>query len=400
MKILYLCNKSPYPPNEGGSLGMYVFIQGFIDAGHKVKVLAFNTNKSFIDIESIPQGFREQTEIELVYKDLSIKPVAAFANLFSEKSFHVERFYSVEFETRLEQILKSEAFDIVQIEFLYMAPYLKTVRRLSKAKVVLHSHNIEHMLWDRIAAVTKNPLKKIYIRSLARKLKNYELSIIKEFDGVLTFTTIDAEYFKRAGCTSPLKAIPFAVDINKYNPVFIKHDKIDLFHIGAMNWIPNQEGIRWLLDHAWMMIHKKFPDLRFYLAGRMMPDWLQNLKMPNVVVLGEVPDAMEFINSKSVMIVPLFSGSGIRVKIIEGMALGKTVISTAIGAEGIEYKTGENILIANDPSEFLNAITQCISNREFSDSIGQNARKLIEDKHSLQRIIPTLEGFYDSLLVR
>ena len=116
MRVLFICNKSPYPPNEGGSLGMYVFIKGIAEAGHQVKVLAFNTNKSYIDPESIPGDFRQNTGIELVYKDLSINPLAAFANLFSRRSFHVERFISQEFISKLENILKNEEFDIIQIE--------------------------------------------------------------------------------------------------------------------------------------------------------------------------------------------------------------------------------------------------------------------------------------------
>jgi glycosyltransferase involved in cell wall biosynthesis len=377
---------------------MYVFIKGIAEAGHQVKVLAFNTNKSYIDPESIPGDFRQNTGIELVYKDLSINPLAAFANLFSRRSFHVERFISQEFISKLENILKNEEFDIIQIEFLYMAPYLKVIRRLSAARVILHSHNIEHMLWERIAAITKNPLKKLYIGSLAKKLKNFELQIIREFDGVCTFTGIDAGYFIRTGCKTPVIDIPFGIDLEKYHPQYGKAEFPSLFHIGSMNWIPNLEGIKWFLDHAWPLIHNKFPGLKFYLAGRLMPEWLLNLKMPNVVVLGEVADATGFINSKSVMVVPLFSGSGIRVKIIEAMALGKAVISTAIGAEGIEYTAGENILIANNPDEFIRAVESCIQDIDRTEQIGRNARKLIEDKHSLAMLIRKLEAFYKSLI--
>jgi len=398
MKILFICNKSPYPPNEGGSLGMYVFHKAIAETGHHVKVLALNTNKSYIDPAGIPEDFRKLTNIELIDKDLSVKPIPAFINLFSKKSFHVERFISKKFESKLTDVLKNEEFDIVQVEYLYMAPYLKVIRKYSNAKVVLRSHNIEHIIWERITTISKNPVKKLYLGSLTRKLKKYELLVINDFDGMTTVSKIDAEFFIRSGCRIPVTDIPFGIDVDKYNTQKGNYEFPSLFHLGAMNWIPNQEGIKWFLDNAWPLIHDKYPDLKFYIAGRMMPEWLLKLNLHNVEVPGEVPDASEFIKSKAVMIVPLFSGSGIRVKIVEGMALGNAVIATAIGAEGIDYTDGKNILIANTPGEFLKAVDRCIESREYCRQIGNNARKLVEENHSLRMIIRKLEGFYTSLM--
>jgi glycosyltransferase involved in cell wall biosynthesis len=129
-----------------------------------------------------------------------------------------------------------------------------------------------------------------------------------------------------------------------------------------------------------------------------MPDWLKQLEMKNVVIEGEVPDSHQFINSKSIMIVPLSSGGGMRVKIIEGMALGKTIVSTAVGAEGIEYENGKNIVIANTEIDFVNAIDTCLSDPAFAQLIGSNARKLVEEKYDNQNICNQLSAFYKSLI--
>jgi polysaccharide biosynthesis protein PslH len=398
MRILYICNKSPYPPNEGGSLGMYVFIKGMIEAGNQVKVLAFNTNKSYVDPAEIPKSFQEQTGIEFVDLDLTVKPMDAFLNLFSGKSFHIQRFYSEEFRKKLVQILTNEDFDIVQVEYLPMAVYSEVIREHSKARIIFRSHNIEHLIWKRIAANTKNPLKKWYLAHLTRKLKKFELSTLELFDGVTTVSHIDAAFFNSLGFSVPILNVPFGVDVRKYELLETDSDFPSLFHIGAMNWIPNEEGIKWFLDHCWSRIHLKFPQLKIYLAGRQMPDWLIKCSLPNVLVLGEVPDAQEFMRSKAIMIVPLFSGSGIRVKIVEGMALGRPVITTEVGAEGIEFTEGKHLLIANDPDEFLSAIERCISDRNFCDQMGKNARKLIEEKHNMPQIIGKLEDFYRQVL--
>ena len=164
-----------------------------------------------------------------------------------------------------------------------------------------------------------------------------------------------------------------------------------------MNWIPNQEGIRWFLFNVWPDVHKQFPDLKYYLAGREMPAWMLSLNLPNVVVLGEVEDAPVFLNSKAIMIVPLFSGSGIRVKIIEGMAAGKTIVSTGIGAEGINYTNRHNILIADAPCEFFEMISLCVQDPEICKKIGKRARNLIETEYNSDNLIQKMVAFYKQL---
>jgi len=398
MTILFLCNKSPYPPKEGGPIAMNANIEGLLNAGHQVKILALNTNKYFIEKKEIPEKYQEKTNIEFIYKDLSIKPFDAVLNLFSKKSYHVERFISKDFEKKITETLGRNEYDIVQLEMLYMTPYLHIIRKNSKAKIILRAHNIEHLIWDRITYTTKNPLKKLYLGYLTRKLKNYELSYLNHFDGIATISKKDADYFINNGCRVPVTDIPFGLDVSNYKIEKTGYEFPSLFHLGSMNWMPNEEGIKWFLDNAWSLIHRKFPNLKFYLAGRMMPEWLQNLKLPNVEVLGEVPDAGEFINSKAVMIVPLFSGSGIRIKIIEGMALSKTIISTDIGAEGIDFTDGKNILIANTPDDFLKAVEKCTGRKQFCEEVGSNARELIENKHNIDIIIRKLESFYKTIL--
>jgi polysaccharide biosynthesis protein PslH len=398
MKILILCNKSPYPPKEGGPIAMNAIIEGLIDAGHKVKVLAINSNKYGVDVKDIPDAYRQKTGIETVFIDLSIKPVDAFFNLFTKKSYHVERFISEAFRGRLAEILKNESFDIVQLETLYISPYIEVIRQYSNARIVLRSHNIEHLIWQRVAAISRNPLKKLYLKHLAKTLKNYELGVLNKFDGIATITAKDGEYFKRMGSTVPMIAIPFGVKLEsiKENPG-IEAEFPSLFHIGAMNWMPNEEGARWFLEKVWPMVHRRFPDLKFYLAGREMPVWLLKTGAPNVVVMGEVEDAFDFIYSKAIEVVPLFSGSGIRIKIIEGMAAGRAVISTTIGAEGINVEDGKNILLADDPEAFFRAIARCVEDKDFCIKLGTNARKLILKDHSSDILIQRLVNFYNLL---
>jgi len=376
---------------------MNMLIEGLIAAGEKVKVLAVNTNKYSVDPKNIPTDYRDKTGIERVYIDLSIKPIPAFANLFSTKSYHVERFISDDFDKKLIEVLNSTTFDIVQIETLYMSPYIETIRKYSRAKIVLRAHNIEHLIWERISKSEKNPLKKAYLNHLSKTLKNYEKGILNNYDGIVPISEKDAGFFKEISDT-PVMPISFGINPKSTEVTYNKPVENALFHIGSMNWIPNEEGIRWFLDNAWPLISEENPSLKVYLAGREMPQWLSKLKVPNVEVVGEVPDAQEFIQSKSISIAPLFSGSGIRIKIIESMAMGKAVISTKIGAEGIHYTDGKNILIANTAEEFSKAATFLYENPEKSKEIGENARKLILEKHNNEKIIQNLISFYQEIL--
>lgn len=399
MKILFLCNKSPWPAKEGGPMAMSMLIDGLIEAGHKVKVLAVNSFKYNIDLTKIPADYLSRTRIELIDIDLRVKIIPSFLNLFTGRSYHVQRFISGNFREKLIRCLQAETFDIVQLETLFMGPYIPDIRKYSRAKIILRAHNIEHLIWERIAGECKNPVKKLYLRHLSSTLKKYEYGILPQLNGIAAITPTDAGFFRnilQSYSSSGIQVtdIPFGVHPEKYESDNGPTEFPSLFTLGSMNWIPNQEGVKWFLLNVWPDIHKQFPKLKYYLAGREMPEWMKRLDLPNIVIAGEVEDAIRFIHSKAIMLVPLFSGSGIRIKIIEAMAAGKTVITTSLGAEGIAYSNHQDLLIANLPCEFFEMISVCVSNQQACEKIGIQAKKLIETKYNSNRIIEKLTGFY------
>ena len=396
MKILFLCNKSPYPASEGGPMAMNSLVTGLLDAGHQVKILAVNSKKYHVTLEDIPQDYRKKTGIELIDVDLRVKPLAAFTNLFTGKSYHVERFISKDFTNRLIKVLKKDTYDVVQLETLFMTPYTETIRKHSKALVVLRAHNVEHLIWERIAKGTRFFLKRIYIKHLARTLRNYELSAISKVDGIAAITRKDAAFFRKYCATTTID-IPYGVNLEEFHPNYDIQDKPQFYHIGSMNWMPNVEGIRWFIDECLDPVVAKVPEFIFHLAGRNIPDWLKTLKNDHVDVIGEVPDAKEFVANHDVAIVPLLSGSGIRIKIIESMALGKTVITTLVGAEGILYDEDINIIIAENKAKMAEAIRRINENPAMAEEIGKAARQLVEDMYDNRKIIQRLLLFYDQI---
>ena len=396
MKILLLCNKPPYPASEGGPMAMNSIITGLLEAGHQIKILAVNNEKYNVKESDIPEDYRQKTGIELINVDLSIKPLKAFLNLFTKKSYHVERFISEDFKTRLTEVLQKEQFDVVQLEMLYMAPYVETIREHSKAMIVLRAHNVEHKIWERIAKETKFFVKRWYINHLAKTLKEYELNALETVDGIAAITRKDAAFFRKY-CSKPIIDIPYGVYPEEFTPKYEIEGKPKFYHIGSMNWMPNAEGIRWFIDEVLPKTVEKVPTFVYHLAGRSMPEWLTTLKNEHVEVVGEVPDAKEFVANHDVAIVPLLSGSGIRIKIIESMALGKTVITTRVGAEGILYDEEVNIIIAENIAKMVEAIRAINANPEIAVKIGQAARKLVEETYDNRKIIARLLMFYEQI---
>lgn len=397
MRILQICNKPPYPAVDGGAIAMNNTTQGLLANGHEVKVLAITTPKHPVSKKSLPKDYLDKTKFQSVFIDTSIRLKDAFINLFSTKSYNVERFISVDFTLELQKILKGNEFDIVIIESLFVAPYITTIKALSKAKIVLRAHNVEHKIWERISSNTKNPFKKGYLSLLAKRLKNYEIETFEDIDGIATMTKVDQNHFKKLGFNKGIEAIPTGYIINAEGELEKRVEENSIFHIASMDWLPNVEGVNWFLDKVWQKIHNKHPEASLYLAGREMPDEFFNLDLKNVNTIGPVKSAKEFYLSKKIMIVPVLSGSGMRIKIIEGMALGKVIISTTIGAEGIHCESRKNIILADTPEDFAKSICECLANPDFCDEIGKNAKQLIKKEYSNDLISKKMISFFEDL---
>ena len=382
MRILQLCNKSPYPAKEGGPIAMNAITQMLLKEGHVVKIIAVNTPKYNIDIHSIDPAYRQATQIELVEVNTQLSIAGALKSLFRNVSYHVERFKSKQLEQKLIDVLSKEDIDVVIFETIYLAIYADVIRKYSRAKLILRAHNVEHTVWKRIALNTSFGLKKIYLSLLAKQLKTYEQKIIRDFDEVWCISSVDADWFKKQIDTIPVDVIPFGVDEDQILQTPVPFSSDTLFSIGSMDWLPNLEGVQWFLDSVWEQIHRAYPDLVYKIAGRNMPESLQNKQTEGVDVVGEVADAHDFMQNNGILIVPLWSGSGIRIKIIEAMFMGKVVITTSLGIEGIEAQNGIHVLIANTPEEFLSAVDFCIQQPQSCAEIGEAAMQLIRQQHN------------------
>jgi glycosyltransferase involved in cell wall biosynthesis len=395
MKILILSTKLPYPPRDGGAIATLNLATGLSGSGNKVTLLAMNTAKHWFNPELIPVSLKQKIAIHTVDVKAHIRWPALLRNFFfSSEPYIAMRFRSAQFIDKLRQIIKDENPEIIQIEGPYLDYCIDIIREISDSMISFRAHNIEHEIWKRRAVQSKNPVVSYYFRVLSDRIRKVEKSLISKVDLFVPISGRDLDKFRDLGLSCPFKICPAGLELRSY-PDPAKFSQISLFYIGALDWKPNTEGLDWFFTNVWKRIADTHPGIELHIAGRN-PDYYfkRKKKIPGIIIHGEVDDAHAFINNYSVMIVPLFSGSGIRVKILEGMLLGRTVITTPVGAEGLGVTCNKNIFIAGNSDEFISHIEKLVSSPELAVTVGLSARKFVMENFDNLVIAKQLTDFY------
>jgi polysaccharide biosynthesis protein PslH len=391
--VLILCNRVPYPLKDGGALAMHATIKGWFDTGRPVYVLAMNTSRHRVAESSLPALYHQLAGFRMIEVSSDVRLWPALRNfLFSSIPEHAQRFDIPAFATAVADMIREINPGLIQFESIYLAGYLPAIRKQSDALMVQRLHNIEYDVWNRLADETGNPIKAFYLRDLAERIRHYERQVWDDFDLLLPITHSDAQYIIATGCTTPVHTTPFGIEMDhlpEHHPV----TPWTAYHLGAMDWLPNQEAMQWLQKDIWPEIRQKSPGFECYIAGRNMPESFFRLQGNGLHCAGEVPDAQAFIADKKILLVPLRSGSGIRVKTLEAMATGKIVISTAIGIQGIEARDGEHYIQANNAMEFADAVHWCLQHPDEAEAIATHARELLHNHYDQRTIMQQLLDF-------
>jgi glycosyltransferase involved in cell wall biosynthesis len=385
---------------DGGTIAMHGMSAGLKKAGVEVEVLALNTKKHHVDVSQLPEEYIQDFKLTAIDVDTSVRILPAIMNLVGKGSYNIDRFDIPEVHERIRERLKSNEYDVIHLESLFMAPYIQTVRECCRSMISLRCHNVEYRIWDRMARKQNNPLKRWYFSFLSERIKEYEKSALSLIDGMVCISDEDADHFKEMGYSGPVDVISIGLDPDSYKVTGGSTDDVSFFHLASMDWMPNLQGVDWYLEKVHPLVCKLNSDVQVHFAGRSMPERIKKQASPQLQVYDRVDDAAGFMRDKQVMIVPLLSGSGVRVKIIEGLAMGKTIISTSVGAEGIYCTDGENIIIADSPEKFSESMLKCINDPAFCHNIGLNGRKLFENKYSDIVLGKRTVEFYRKLTVR
>ena len=288
-------------------------------------------------------------------------------------------------------------FDLIHFESLYATVYAKPLREHTQLPFVYRAHNIESNIWFNLTKGINNPIKKWYVNILAAQLKNYEIKSLPLFSVIIPITNSDQKWFIDQGCRSKLHVLPFGINIHPTKRAYSAITKSVCF-IGAMNWPPNIEGVEWFLEKVWPLVIEAEPMAQFYLAGRFMSESLKTVQFKNVHIVGEVQDQYAFMQKNQVFVVPLLSGSGMRIKLIEALAMGMAIVSTAKGAEGVTVQDQVHLRIANAAEDFAHAIIQLLQQPELADQLGKNGHLLVELKYDNLTNTKLLVAEYQKLL--
>ncbi len=399
LNILILTHRVPFPQNGGYPIVVCNTIRGLVNLGHEVSLVSLNAKKHRHQQDSDDDELLTKIKYRSFDIDTSVSLFDGIRNIFSKSSSNIDRYYNVEFEKLLIRTVRNITYDIIQFEGLFVAPYIDGVRRNCKSKLLYRAHNMEHQIWERLAEQKGDPFKKLYLKQIARRIKRYEIQQLNKFDAIAVFTGQDKSTMMLYGAVIPIEVVPVGIDLPHYLPDFSKTEFPSLFFLGSLDWMPNREGIEWFLKTFHSDLEHDELRVKFYVAGNDIPEQFDDYEvMGKIFIQGEVDNGLEFVNSKSIMIVPLLSGGGMRVKIVEGMAMQKCIISTSLGAEGINYKNGVNILIANTRDEFFKAIRRCVADEDYCKAVGLNARRLIEEQHDVNKVTNNLVALYEQLL--
>ncbi len=398
IRILQICNKAPYPANDGSSIAIYNMAKGLYENEAELYLLTINTKKHFKEDSAVPTEFKTKTHYRSIYKDTSPSTFGAMMNLLlSKDSYFICRFYFKEFEDALIETLQKSSFDIVQLEGLFMAPYIDTIRKHSKAKITLRAHNVEHLIWERHIANEKSGIKRWYLKVQNARLKKFEAESFAKVDAIITITDADKTYIQKEFKPLKVNTCITGVDMNDYQQMQGKTKENTLFSFGSMDWMPNQEAVDWFLTNCWKKIRDKNPQSKFVIAGRHMPTKFKTLGLPGVEIIENVSNNHEFYSTYDIMLVPLLSGSGLRIKIIEGLAYGKAIVSTRIGAEGITVVNGEHLILADSPDEFVNAMNRLLASASEKNKLQQNAKQFAKEHLENKQITKQLLTYYQNL---
>lgn len=402
MRILQISKKIPYPQKDGESIAIYNLACSLVNQAVTIDLLTLNTNKHYADPKLAQSKLTTYSKIDIVPHTLKLSAVQALKHVLKADSYNVERFISPILSQRLITILANQVYDVIILETLYVADYIEVIRQHSGALIVMRAHNIEHHIWHKIASLETQIVKKQYLKHLAGSLEKYELSQIANYDAVLTVAQDDYKWYAQYVSKDKLLLNPIGIEIDKYElpKVKSKRDTVSFGFIGALDWIPNADGLEWFLDKVWPQLHAVCPHALFHIAGRNMPDKFKHIKDVGVVIHGEVDDAIAFMSSLDVMVAPLFIASGIRVKILEAMALSKIVLSTSTALKGNHATDTKEVLLANTASEFIAKMTVLCNEKGNSSLIGGSARQFVDNHFNQKKLTEELIDHINKLQQR
>lgn len=384
MKCLYITSKPIYPIVDGGCFAMDSFLKTLSHAGFIIDHFTISTQKHPFRPDAYPEGIH----VESVEIDTRIKTLQTLKYLFKKGSYNVARFHSEEVTEKIEALIKKNTYDFVILDSLYATTYLSSIRKYFTGKIYLRSHNCEAQIWFDLAKNEQNIPKSIYLKKLAKDLHIYESTILNKLDGVFAISQEDQEAFIKSNTKAKVCVIPVHLESNDQDEFKIEKGKI--FHVGNMDWVPNREAVERLVKLFHESIHSD-DQLKLSLVGKNIEKHYKSSK--GIEIQGFVDDLKGFVQKSGILVSPITSSSGVRVKILEMMAYGIPVITTPSGAKGI-FSEGKNAVeIQETNTALIDAILRITKDDEKLAEMQTLSKEYIKKYHNIEQIASDLKSF-------
>lgn len=401
MKILFLSQILPYPLDSGVKFRNYYTLRQFA-ANHDVTLLCFVRPDNTPDQIAHLNDHYCRVHTVLMNRSTLRDTRYLLQSTLTRRSFIISRDTNKSMHAKLTQLLDEaerdgQPYHALHCDQLWMAQYALQKHAIKK---VLDQHNVVHMIPQRMAQHESNSLKRLFLEQEWRKLADYEVSACRGFDHILTVSSVDRDaLLKLLGASHPpITALPICLDPQATPQVTRASRPTMILHLGTMFWPPNVDGVLWFAKEVFPIIHREIPNTRFAIVGKNPPSSVLDLSgQPGIEVPGYVEDPTSYLEECAAFVVPLRAGGGMRVKIIDAWLRGVPIVSTTIGAEGIDTLPGENILIADQPVSFAQAVIRLINDQEYAQELTANGRAWAEHYYNWRLIYPQLDEIYASL---
>ncbi len=402
MRILQFTHKFPYPFVDGASLAVHALAKGLKNAGAVLDLFSLNTSKHFATSTAIDNllGVGLYNTVTTANMDASESVIGAIKNFcFSNQSYFIDRYWSLGAGQALMDLLEEQAYDIVLMEGLYCTRYCDIVRKYAKgARVVLRAHNIEYELRRRQYERLGFSFEKIFLKSAIKRLMRAELMVFSQVDLIVTVSQREAEILGRKIITTPIVVAPIGMECPTTPKKKTGREKKHIGFIGSLDWRPNRDGLQWFVDEVWRPLSRLHNVLEFFIAGSYGDLSSMFREEDHINLLGQVEDSRSFVEDMDMMIVPLWTGSGTRVKIIESLCVGTPVLSTSLGAEGLNLHAGKGIMISDSSIGWQSLCRDLVQGNVDIRKLVTAGRRYVEDYHDINMIGRQVFGHMKLLL--
>lgn len=386
--ILILSPFLPYPPKDGGRLKMYNMIKT-LSSDYDIILLSF--------LEDEAEN-RFVAHLKIFCKDVFtvLRRPSSLSNREADIAPEVAKaFYSIEFKEKLEFIIRNYKIDILQVEYTFMSYYVYGIRNIPK---ILVEHDTS--LFSLFSSYER-PLKRgrfIRFKDWLKKVRFHKRAY-QWFDKIVVFNQEEAKNVKKLVNKVDISVIPIGLDLSVYEALHTQEKSLDLIFVGYFGHFPNIDGLSYFCDKIFPLIQRELPEVSLYVIGSGIKDEIKELsERKNIHLIGEVEDIRSYMAMAKVCIAPLRLGRGLRVKILEAMAMGLPVVSTSVAAKGIRLKNGREIIIEDTPQKFAKAVICLLKNTAFRNELGNNARRVIEQDYDLNKIRDLFRITYNSVI--